>query len=300
MIGQGECPHLCFATWMGSCCSCCSSAGLDGSRSPQLNQQSNPNQHNSEDLIFPVQFSLGQKYPLDSCIVQSAHPQPHALGFSQTGLLEKIAVPWTSQVPITTAQLERKRREFWDTAPAYGGTKEVWLAIEEAVEEGRWGNIQTAKAILSCAGITLPVGTLTEAYDERGYRYTVPPYCLCDPLNGLMTTPSTDAIATEESYDYYNLPISENEPLTQLKIRLSTGEDIELRIPTSPLIRLGHIKSLLRKKMNNIGVNISFFWGGHGPLSDSLQLCAMQSLWNDCPETPRLQAWLIPPARDSI
>jgi hypothetical protein len=33
---------------------------------------------------------------------------------------------WKSDIPLTNGQLQSKRDEFWDTAPAFEGKQEIW------------------------------------------------------------------------------------------------------------------------------------------------------------------------------
>ena len=41
---------------------------------------------------------------------------------------------WKSDIPLTEGQLMSKRDEFWDTAPAFEGKTEIWVALKAAVE----------------------------------------------------------------------------------------------------------------------------------------------------------------------
>jgi len=67
---------------------------------------------------------------------------------------------WKSDVRLTEAQLQQKRDEFWDTAPAFDGRAEIWDALKASVQALESGDHQLAQAILDGAGISLPNGTV--------------------------------------------------------------------------------------------------------------------------------------------
>ncbi len=84
---------------------------------------------------------------------------------------------------ITEKQLQAKRDEFWDTAPAFDGKTEIWAALKAAVEACENKNYQLAQAIIDSANIILPNGLLNDCYDELGNRYEIPIYVLAKPSN---------------------------------------------------------------------------------------------------------------------
>lgn len=65
---------------------------------------------------------------------------------------------WKSDVPLTAGQLRSKRDEFWDTAPAFDGRKEIWDALKAAAYAAEQEDWALAQAILDGAGISLPHG----------------------------------------------------------------------------------------------------------------------------------------------
>ncbi|KAL2473701.1 Ubiquitin domain-containing protein [Forsythia ovata] len=79
---------------------------------------------------------------------------------------KKIRKPkqWKHSEPITRAQLIQMRDEFWDTAPHYGGRKEIWDALRAAAE----AELTLAQAIVESAGVIVQNPDLTVCYDERG------------------------------------------------------------------------------------------------------------------------------------
>lgn len=62
---------------------------------------------------------------------------------------------WSADIPMTEGQLRSKRDEFWETAPAFEGRKEIWDALRAASEQD---DLSMAQAIVDSANITLPTG----------------------------------------------------------------------------------------------------------------------------------------------
>ncbi|KAE7996372.1 hypothetical protein FH972_001103 [Carpinus fangiana] len=77
--------------------------------------------------------------------------------------------PWKHTEPITRTQLMRMRDEFWDTAPHYGGQKEIWDALQAAAE----ADLTLAQAIVDSAGVIVQSADLTICYDEREFPLQV-------------------------------------------------------------------------------------------------------------------------------
>lgn len=247
-----------------------------------------------DEYQLPIQFALGQRYEFPPSDAR-ARPSPmsptrhHHRHGSPDLLLHKIAVVWHTPVPLTQAQLARKRDEFWETAPTYGGLPEVWQAIREAAKVGQY-DMETARMILRCAGVTTPRGTLIEAYDERGYRYSVPPYCLCDPAEGM--APDRE-ISPNECGETELSPKDHDakakDPPLELRVRLSLGYDEQLSLPNRPDLCIQHVRHALGQRLTAAG-RIEFFWAGHGPLPPTTRLSSLQS---DSHST-LLQAWILP------
>ncbi|XP_062096469.1 uncharacterized protein LOC133802212 [Humulus lupulus] len=97
------------------------------------------------------------------------------------GAVKKIRKPkpWKHPQPITKTQLMQLREEFWDTAPHYGGRKEIWDALRAAAE----ADLTLAQAIVDSAGVIIQSADLTICYDERGAKYELPKYVLSEPTN---------------------------------------------------------------------------------------------------------------------
>lgn len=250
-----------------------------------------------DEYSYPIKFSLGQRYasPKDATLYAHSAPEgsPRASAAShRQTFLSKIAITWCSPVPVTREELERRRVEFWDTAPAYGGQEVVWSALREAIEVGNV-DMETARAILSSAGITTPTGRLTEAYDDHGFRYIIPVYCLCDPANGFADNSDSRPQSTQESLDYTDLsPFELATDSIRLKIKLSRGDDVEVTLPKHPDFCIGHLRTKLLQTGTEEG-RLEFFWAGHGPLASSLRLCSIEGLEDQ--DKGRMQAWIFPP-----
>ncbi|KAL5721741.1 hypothetical protein ACHQM5_005345 [Ranunculus cassubicifolius] len=87
--------------------------------------------------------------------------------------------PWKHPQPLTRAQLNQLREEFWDTAPHYGGQKEIWDALRAAAE----AELSVGQTIVESAGVIVSSADLTTCYDERGAKYELPKYVLSEPTN---------------------------------------------------------------------------------------------------------------------
>jgi len=92
----------------------------------------------------------------------------------------KRKMTWKSDEPMSREELDRKRSEFWDTQPYYGGDANVWLVLRAAVE---CEDLATAQTMLESAGVKIVDPNMTKCYDERGYCYELPNYVLADPKN---------------------------------------------------------------------------------------------------------------------
>lgn len=54
--------------------------------------------------------------------------------------------------------MRSKRDEFWETAPAFEGRKEIWDALRAAAMHAEQRDFALAQAILDGANISLPNG----------------------------------------------------------------------------------------------------------------------------------------------
>ncbi|XP_073773966.1 ubiquitin domain-containing protein 1 isoform X2 [Danio rerio] len=154
---------------------------------------------------------------------------------------------------MTEGQLRSKRDEFWDTAPAFEGRKEIWDALKAAAVALECSDHELAQAIVDGANITLPHGSLTECYDELGNRYQLPVYCLAPPVNLISERSEEDLTDNPE-------PQTTQKKEFQLKVRLSTGKDLRLNASMSDTI--GLLKKQLQAQEDiDIGHQRWFFSG---------------------------------------
>uniref|UniRef100_T1JHL7 Ubiquitin-like domain-containing protein n=1 Tax=Strigamia maritima TaxID=126957 RepID=T1JHL7_STRMM len=150
----------------------------------------------------------------------------HQVSVGKNQLLKHERLKWKSDVPLTDGQLRSKRDEFWDTAPAFDGRKEIWDALKAAAYAAECNDYTLAQAIIDGANISLPSGTLTDCYDELGNRYQLPVYCLSAPVNMIEENGDHDAISDAEQ--------SATGAEVFIKVRLSTtGKDLKLSVRTS-------------------------------------------------------------------
>uniref|UniRef100_A0AAY4CPN0 Ubiquitin-like domain-containing protein n=1 Tax=Denticeps clupeoides TaxID=299321 RepID=A0AAY4CPN0_9TELE len=167
--------------------------------------------------------------------------------------LKKDKPKWKSDYPMTEGQLRSKRDEFWDTAPAFEGRKEIWDALKAAAVALECNDHDLAQAIVDGASITLPHGSLTECYDELGNRYQLPVYCLAPPVNLISERSEEDASDISE-------PQVTPKKEFQLKVRLSTGRDV--RLSSSMSDSIGQLKKQLQAQEDIDAAHQRWFFSG--------------------------------------
>ncbi|TRY93108.1 hypothetical protein DNTS_007752 [Danionella cerebrum] len=86
-----------------------------------------------------------------------------ALGRNQP--LKREKPKWKSDYPMTDGQLRSKRDEFWDTAPAFEGRKEIWDALRAAAQAFESNDHELAQAIIDGASITVAVEMVVNRAD---------------------------------------------------------------------------------------------------------------------------------------
>ncbi|KAM0889379.1 hypothetical protein ACQ4PT_027738 [Festuca glaucescens] len=145
-------------------------------RSSEAKAASSPQKPSSTSRLHPPRAQ-------DSHGLRRIHPQgAAAAGGGKTGEVTKKVrkpKPWKHPQPITIGQLRQMRDEFWDTAPHYGGQKEIWDALRVAAES----EVALAQTIVESAGVIVSNADLTLCYDERGAKYELPKYVLSEPTN---------------------------------------------------------------------------------------------------------------------
>lgn len=137
---------------------------------------------------------------------------------------------WESETPITIGQLRSKRDEYWETQPAFDGRREIWDALHAACETD---DNTLAQAIIDGANITLPTGSLTDAYDELGNHYSIPIYCISAPTNLIQN--EEESVTSDGSKE--NIPEQASGEDIMVKIRLSTSiKDVKMTVRTGETI----------------------------------------------------------------
>ncbi|EDW34285.1 GL21661 [Drosophila persimilis] len=147
-------------------------------------------------------------------------------------------IRWRSDVPLTEGQLRSKRDEFWDTAPAFDGRKEIWDALRAATNAAEGLDFQMAQAILDGANVSVPNGYLTECYDELGTQYKVPIYCLSYPINIVKEENGRDSPAE------YSEPVDGGTEIF-LKLRISSSMT-DVKLPVYSKDTVGQCKKKLQ------------------------------------------------------
>ncbi|CAB1312406.1 unnamed protein product [Coregonus sp. 'balchen'] len=142
--------------------------------------------------------------------------------------LKKECTKWKSEYPMTEGQLRSKRDEFWDTAPAFDGRKEIWDALRAAA-----------------------------SYDELGNRYQLPAYTLAPPAN-LITECTNESQAPDQKEQKKPPPPPKEE--FQLRVRLSCGKD--LRISASMSDSISQLKRALEGQEDIEAAHQRWFFAG--------------------------------------
>lgn len=155
------------------------------------------------------------------------NPEIGSMPIGRNQPLKPESPKWKSDIPLTKGQLKSKRDEFWETAPAFEGRKEIWDALRGAAQELENGEHALAQAIVDGANITCPNGTLTDCYDELGNRYVLPVYCLSPPINLVEESIESEVIDPE--------PVSDGVEMS-IKLRLSTGKDIKMVVRSTDTV----------------------------------------------------------------
>ncbi|KAK0145402.1 Ubiquitin domain-containing protein 2 [Merluccius polli] len=227
-----------------------------------------------------------------------------ALGRNQP--LKRERPKWKSDYPMTEGQLRSKRDEFWDTAPAFEGRKEIWDALRAAASAFESSDHMLAQAILDGASITLPHGrpltdrlrldplnisrdyvvqviisqpppplstpprALLECYDELGNRYQLPVYCLSPPVNMIEEhSDEPDGSDPDSGMADPSGVAAATGGECLLRLRLSTGRDLRLAVRSVDTV--GAMKRRLQSQEGVAPATQRWFFSGR-PLTDRLRL----------------------------
>ena len=113
----------------------------------------------------------------------------------------------------------------------------VWRVLKQACEEI---DPSTTEALLKASGLTMPNGLLQQTYDERGYRYDLPPFVinlavkygtgLVKPQNVQFNPEDIKVVFRSTKFNDYTLVVSNQETVKNLKERLGKLLKIEKKI----------------------------------------------------------------------
>ncbi|XP_007465619.1 PREDICTED: ubiquitin domain-containing protein 2 [Lipotes vexillifer] len=110
---------------------------------------------------------VGAQHDSSGSLNENSEGTGVALGRNQP--LKKEKPKWKSDYPMTDGQLRSKRDEFWDTAPAFEGRKEIWDALKAAAHAFESNDHELAQAIIDGANITLPHAEGVEPASQRWF-----------------------------------------------------------------------------------------------------------------------------------
>ncbi|XP_037656866.1 ubiquitin domain-containing protein 2 [Choloepus didactylus] len=119
----------------------------------------------------PMGGCVGAQHDSSGSLNENSEGTGVALGRNQP--LKKEKPKWKSDYPMTDGQLRSKRDEFWDTAPAFEGRKEIWDALKAAAHAFESNDHELAQAIIDGANITLPHGRFSVPQGQRGHNQLV-------------------------------------------------------------------------------------------------------------------------------
>ncbi|XP_039645087.1 ubiquitin domain-containing protein 1 [Perca fluviatilis] len=177
--------------------------------------------------------------------------------------LKKDRPKWKSDYPMTEGQLRSKRDEFWDTAPAFEGRKEIWDALKAAAVALEFNDHELAQAIVDGASITLPHGKdrklnkITKPPSSRA-RYRIQYFVGTDHISSIVSKSASSFTSPYHGITSETYHLSHQE--FQLKVRLSTGTD--LRLSASMGDTIGLLKKQLQAQEDIDGAHQRWFFSG--------------------------------------
>ncbi|KAK9766778.1 hypothetical protein K7432_003884 [Basidiobolus ranarum] len=208
--------------------------------------------------------------------------------------LKKKVITWTSETPLTLAQLQAQRDGFWDTAPTYEGRRDVWEGLRTACETN---DLIHAQAIVDGLRLSVPTGHLSDGcYDELGNRYIIPQYCFAEPTNLVMVSsesnvkppvelpapeyeledkkvkPQEEVSDTSKPQPIPVITVTEHAPepeveafgdgSQELTVRLNTGKDVRIKVSPSEDLHSVKAKVCAAESVDPSTVNIKFIYLG--------------------------------------
>mmetsp|Transcript_95 Transcript_95/g.139 ORF Transcript_95/g.139 Transcript_95/m.139 type:complete len:247 (+) Transcript_95:163-903(+) len=146
--------------------------------------------------------------------------------------------------PITLAELTNQRTEYWATRTE--GNSHMWNAIQSAADAVLLDDLTLANAILEASEITTPNGLLEVLYDNRGYQYKVPIYCIANPVELVQSNASAELAYKNISPNGSTKMgiIVDNTPPITIRIRINPG-DLNMKVQASPNCTINDLKSII-------------------------------------------------------
>lgn len=116
-------------------------------------------------------------------------------------------------------------------------------------------DLDMARAVLASAGVILPAGHLNEIYDQSGFRYCLPAFCVCEPSNMESAALGGESLHGNSS---------------KIKVRLSTGKDMIVELAGDARV------STLKEQIlgENEGFDATIVWLGR-KCNDDESICAL-------------------------
>lgn len=152
------------------------------------------------------------------------------------------APPFRYGSPVTLAQLNHRRQEFWATRT--DGNAMMWQAIRTAAEAMLSGDIGLANAILEASNIITPNGSIDVCYDERGHQYKAPLFCYANPIE--LTDERAMAATVAKQWSSKTIKVIEPAPLS-VKVRVNPG-DFNMLIGASTTNTVAEFKKMVQDK----------------------------------------------------
>lgn len=171
-------------------------------------------------------------------------------------MMPREKASWTNAHQTTKGELERMRQIFWETAPHYGGRKPAWDVLKSACE---CRDKALSVTLCKSAGLLLPNGSLKEVYDESGFRYEIPDFCLFD---------SSIAVAVDKNED-------DREKQKEKAIAIEGNIKLTLRFANNLEDKVLSVKKMaslgeLLVEVDKLSIRykeVLFFHQGQGPLA---------------------------------
>ncbi|OMJ70894.1 hypothetical protein SteCoe_31031 [Stentor coeruleus] len=154
------------------------------------------------------------------------------------------------QTTMTKEEIDIKIKEFWDTRVE--GNPMVWQVLQQACAEPE---PEKAEDLVKAYNLTLNNGLLQQTYDERGYRYDLPPFV----INLAVKYGETKIIA--------RAPVQVKAENIELILRAAGLTDYKVNTKTNETVKNIKGKFLVHAKLQK---DVRLFFNGRELKDDSL------------------------------